>query len=836
MLLRRLPGVDAHRVLDEALAGVRVDHPHLARVLDAGLDASGVPWLARDEAEDAWQTPGTWSDWRDRLREALGALQALEAAGLTHGRVHRGNLRLEDGRLLLVDASGTGGIDDDLVGLAEAFGPPPPGAPEGAERWQRELAARAFLRVGDAIDALVAIDPGHPTTLPARLPVGHGLLAVRPPPLVGRDPELARLAEATEASPRRAQVVIVSSPPGLGGSRLLEEAARRAHLLGGHHVFRDALLPTGPAASSTDPDAARSDVGRHARLRHLFRQRSGARTPLVVLEDAHLHPQHLPFARSWLARATPGLLLVDLDANALAESPGLQEAVAELEASGAAHLVLEPLSDEDLVASLTSFLPDEEGIARSAAVLSEGNPMAAHHALVSLVHTSEFPLDASPWWAWMDLVLDHVDDQRHLEVAAVLDSPIDPVEWARTGTSLGLRWSRRLPYLLRLHGLAHRSQGTWRLAHADLRATLQQRCRDEGRWAEVHRACASSVRGPRAAARRGRHLVEAGDLAGAVTSLLDGLDALDDGATVERRAILALLDRCLADRPADDPDRIRADLARLPLCTADEAQALGKRIARHGTTADRFAVAVHMVAVLREGPEEQQDTWVARAFALARKIGSPQATGRAWRGQASMKLSRGDLAGAERALAKAQALLDDPASEVVRAELLTTLGRGDEARALLSTVDPASDAVAARLQAAWGHAAFLRDDLGRALLHYRASEDLAERTGLPSDEPSWHVAKTLCMLHRPDEARERLDDLATGTGAPRTAAHVALLALDAERADTAAVFRHLEWLDDRGEPLAEPAVARLLDRAAALVDEPTADRVRALARRLGGMG
>ena len=840
-LLRRLPDVDAHRVLDEALAGVRVDHPHLARILDAGIDEQGVPWIARDEGPTPYEPAATWPSYRDRMRELLGALGALDAAGQAHGRVHRGNLRLIDGRALLVDARGQGAPHEDLVALASAVGAPPPDAPEGVDDWLIALGRGDYARSIDAARGLAAIDPGTPTELPIRGPVGLGLLAVRPPPLRGREAEQERLQRAILEGRERARVVLVSSTPGLGSSRLLEEAGRRAHARGHHTTFRghslQQLVPTEHSSLLRALDHVEgSDVGRYAKLRQLLRQRSRGRTPLVILEDAHLHPQHLPFVASWLARGRPGTLLVDLDATSLERSPQLTKAVDELVDAGAEHIALGPISEEDLVESLTELAPEQLELARSAAVLAQGNPMAAHHALLSLVHTSEVPLDSSPWWSWMELVLTHLDDRRHLEIAAILDQPIDPVEWARAGTSLGLRWSRRLPFLLRLHGLAQRREGQWRLAHSDLRVTLRQRCRDEGRWEEVHRACAAAVRGPRAEERRGRHLMEARDVEGAAEALLASVDRVERAGQVELEEVLGLLTKALADADQDDPRRVRLGLAQMQLVEPEEALTLGKLVAKHGTTEDRFRVAIHMVSVLHDAPDEEQDTWVARAFALARKLGRGEATGMAWQGLAGVRLARGDLGGAERALAKAHALLDDPEAEVFRAELLTTLGRAEEASKLLGQVDTDNDAIAFRIQAAWGHAAFQRSELPRALLHYRASEELADRSGLPSAEPSWHVAKTLALLGRGGEARERLEDLADQPGAGRVAARVGLLAIAAADGKAALVGQHLEWLDDHSEPIPDPAVVRLLEQAASKLDEGVADRVRAVARRCGGPG
>jgi len=847
-VVRLLPHVDPHQVLDEAFAAVRIDHPHLARVLDAGV-TDGVPWLVRDDAPDPWVDPADWASLRDRLREMLGALGALDAAGMAHGRLHRGNLRLRQGRALLVDARGQGDARADLVDLGKAMGAPEVEAPPAFGGWLADLKSGRFERSVDAARALAAIDPATPRALPERPAVGLGLLAVRPPPLRGRDAERAELDAAVKRGRQRTAVVVVSSTPGMGSSRLLEATAQRAHRRGRHTAYRaaalDHLVPDGhPELVRALTHAEGSDVGRYAKLRRLVVDAAAPRTPLVVLDDAHLHPQHLPFAQAWLERGTPGVVLIDLDSRSH-DKPQIARALTELEGAGALLLSLGPVAEDDLIDALTALVPDDD-IARSAAVLADGSPMSAHLALLSLSKTSELPLDASPWWSWLELVLDREDDLRHLEIAAVLDDPIDPVEWAQAGTSLGLRWSRDLPMTLRLCGLAQRHKGRWRLAHSVLRDLLRTRCREEGRWAAVHTAAARSVRGPRAEERRGQHLLEAEDPEGAAAALLASVDRVEKAGQVELEQVLDLLATALADADHSDPRKVRLGLARMRLASeASEALELGRQVARHGTTEDRFRVAVHMVGAMRTGAREEQDTWVARAFALARKLGRDEATGLAWQGLASVRLARGDLAGAERALSKALGLLSDPAAQVFHGELLTTLGRSEEAHGVLAQVDSDNDAIAARLQAAWGHDALIREEPWRALLHYRASEELAERGGLPADDPSWHVGKTLALLGRHDDAAERFQRLVEGTGATAVAGRVGLLFLaahEAEGGDRAAeqVTRQLEWLADHAEPVPDPTVGRMLEQVAERLggglDGGVADRVRAVARRCGGPG
>ncbi len=838
-VVRRLPGLDPHEVLDEVLEGVRFEHPHLVRVVDAGLSPDGVAWVAREDIPDALPEGLVWSELRERIREVLGALGAIDAQGLAHGRLHRGNVRCRDGRAVVVDGSGKGSASADLRELG-GWLERPTDAPAAYHAWLDSLSQGRFDRPVDASRALSAVDPAPAKPAPVRPPVGVGLLALRTAPLRGRDVERQAIDQAIQQGRSQGRVVIVSGGAGMGSSRLVHASAGRAHRRGLATVFRgrrvSELVPEGAGSAELRRrlvDGKGPPAARYAQLRHALIDASGARTPVVVLDDAHHQPEHLLFAHHWLARRSPGVVLLDVDSVEL-ERPRLARAIAALEAAGAIHLRLGPVSDDDLAASMLHLVPGEDDLARSAAMVGDGNPLAAHLALLTLVRTGEVPLDHSPWASWLGLVLSHDDDLRMLEVAAMLDDPIDPAEWMSAGTTLGLRWSRQLPVWLRLHGIARRSHGRWRLAHASLRDLLRQRCRDGGRWADVHRACAASVRGPGAAERRGRHLLEAGDTDGAADALLAGADADDPDALAE---VLGLLAEALDRAPEADPRRVQLGLARLRVTDGESALAVAKDVAKHGTTEDRFRVAVHMVGALRQAPHDEQDTWVARAFALARKLGRDDAMGLAWQGLASVRLARGDLAGAERALSRANGFLVDPSAAVFRAELLTGLGRVDEAGPVLAAVDPDdNDALASRLQSAWGHRAYGAEHFPRALLHYRAAERLAERVGHAGEETAWHVAKALVRLERYADAQPRLLELARVRGPVAVAGTVGLLVSAARTGDRPSALRSVEWLADHAELVPDPAVPGLLAWAAERVDDGLAQQIRAVGARVGGAG
>jgi len=829
-----------HEAVDALLVALRFDHPHLERILDAGSDGE-VAWVAREDVPEPWDPTAHWTVQAGRALAALEVLGVLDGVGKCHGRVTAENLRLRDGHLVVVDMAGRGDAAADLRALGDVLHLGEAEAPAAYRGFVIDLRAGRWDRAVDAAATLEAIGAEYPTLAPGPAARPRALLALRPPPLRGRRKEREAMAALIDQGLGACRVGVVLAAPGLGSSRLVHAVAARAHRSGVATAFRARRLPdlieVGEGGEATRDEELRErlehargpSAANYARLRGHLARRAGSRLPVVVLDDAHHNPELFAFAHAWLASRRPGVLLLDCDATSVDGDEKLARAVGALREADALVVDLPPMEDDDLDGALSYLVPDEPDLVRSAVSVGAGSPLAAHLALLTLLRTREVPLDHSPWLAWLDVVLDTDDDRRFLEVAAVLDDPLDPAEWTRAGSRLGLRWSRDLPRQLRLAGVGKRARGRWRLSHASLRRVLRETCREGGRWEELHRACAEVVRGPRSAMRRGEHLLEAGERDRAAAALLCALEA-DDPDLIER--VVTLLERTLADVPPDDPRRVSTALARLRISHGERAIELGKQVARHGTTEDRFQVAIHMVGELSPSAPDEQDTWVARTFALARKLGRPEATAQAWQAQASVRLSRGDIAGAERALGKALGLAPDAARvQVLRAELLATLGRHEEAVPLLASVRAADERTEARLHAAWGHRAFLDGHVFRALLCYQAAEHLAEESGCADPELMWHVGKSMLLLGRVDEAAQRFSLLVHEPGLVAVAGRLGALAVAAARGDQHGAAQHLEWLDDHGELVPDPAVGALLDFTASRVDPGLATRIQALASR-----
>ena len=105
----------------EVLSEVR--HPHLVRLLDHGQDAQGMfavlVWIAGESLETRLRRgPLAEPAVRVLLRALLAALQALHAAGYTHGDLCAGNVMLADGnRAVLIDLGNAVRLGEPSAGL-----------------------------------------------------------------------------------------------------------------------------------------------------------------------------------------------------------------------------------------------------------------------------------------------------------------------------------------------------------------------------------------------------------------------------------------------------------------------------------------------------------------------------------------------------------------------------------------------------------------------------------------------------------------------------------------------------------------------------------------------
>ncbi len=241
-----------------------------------------------------------------------------------------------------------------------------------------------------------AQDVSSPAT--AAVPPGPAVVTAPPrPPLVGRDRELAALAGVlAEAAAGAVRWVVLSGPPGIGKTRLAEEAVTRAEA--GDAVAAWVSCPdertTPPwwplrqlvrrlgadpddvldVAAHSDPDTARFVV--YERIQALLQSAAG---PLVVVaDDVQWADSASASCLAYLAgalRDRPVAVIVTLrDGEHSPEVTRLLSAAARVE--GSRHLDVPALSSPD-VAALANQVAEEVVTAEEAATLADrtgGNP------------------------------------------------------------------------------------------------------------------------------------------------------------------------------------------------------------------------------------------------------------------------------------------------------------------------------------------------------------------------------------------------------------------------------------------------------------------------------
>lgn len=146
---------ERERFRREAEAARRVDHPHCAKLLDAG-EEDGIPYLAferidgepLDERLRVERGAGRVSSFPAMLTlgaQIASALEALHREGIVHRDVKPSNIVLaRDGRAVLVDFGLAAGKDlDSLTRTGEFAGSLPYAAPEQIQRGVRDVDGRA---------------------------------------------------------------------------------------------------------------------------------------------------------------------------------------------------------------------------------------------------------------------------------------------------------------------------------------------------------------------------------------------------------------------------------------------------------------------------------------------------------------------------------------------------------------------------------------------------------------------------------------------------------------------------------------------------------------------
>ena len=256
-----------------------------------------------------------------------------------------------------------------------------------------------------------------------------------------------------------------------------------------------------------------------------------------------------------------------------------------------------------------------------------------------------------------------------LELAAVLGPVVRRDEWARVCALAGAEPSSELVEGLLARRLVRplpggRSVGL-AFVHGMIREAIVHRARLAGRLQGHHRACAAillQTGHSGTEARRGQHLLEAGELADAVTPLLEGARELGDQS--DYRGAGSLLD--LRERavrrlgwPEEDPRVVRGHLRRAATLRAqgryEESRPHAERACSGAQTCgDQSLLAEALLERGRVDPEiDAGIVLMERASVIARQSDLRQLGALAARTIGTWRVFKGDLAGAEPRLQQA---------------------------------------------------------------------------------------------------------------------------------------------------------------------------------------
>ena len=589
---------------------------------------AGAPWLAMERAHGELRV-SSGAELCRALQELLSALACAHARGVLHRDVKASNLLMrEDGGVLLadfgiarlgassMDGAGTLGAmaPEQLRGRGDRQGPWTDLYAVGCLAWQvatgaplfgeqasmRDHLHRAPPRLDPVLDLpagfdrwvlrLLEKDPAHRPECAADAAagladiagcwtlrprgdrpdlrgVGASLVALRPPPLVGREALLAELDDAMTELPA---AVVLQGPSGIGKTRLAQEltwaaeeagaascvfarygpqgdehgvAAALARALGGlgldHELRRRGAPPRDTAALSAlleDPAAFGEAAARRAALAGALTALAERRPLILVLDDAQWAHADLELCEELLGRSAPILVLLTVQDEALCQEA---EARSLLDRLPGRRVRLPPVPAEALARAVLGL---DDAAAVELAERAAGNPLMAVQ-LVTDWATRLLPGDTgfrlpggrplpanldALWGERLDRVLGD-RDRSSLEVAAAGGLRVEDARWQQVCAEARLAVDHAgLQSLLRA-GLAVREpeQSEWRFVHGMVREALGEQARRGDRWQESNRAWARVLeREGGSPGHIGHHRLEAGEPERALGPLLDEVQRL----------------------------------------------------------------------------------------------------------------------------------------------------------------------------------------------------------------------------------------------------------------------------------------------------------------------
>ena len=539
-----------------------------------------------------------------------------------------------------------------------------------------------------------------------------------------------------------------------------------------------------PRTQSEQDEGARgvrfaSPTERHVLVRRLLKREAGHRTVLLWLDDVQWAQDALDFTAHLLrSRATHPvrvLVLATLRSEALARGSAEEASLDELlQLEGAHRLHVRPLEAQDTLKLVEELLYLTGDLATAVADRSGGNPMFAVQLVGDWVQTGRlrpgargFELQGEAttvpddihqiWEAPLRRLLDKrpESDRIALELAAVLGREVDYEEWNTVCRKAGHRPQGDLLDELVAQGLARGGRYRFSFVHGLLRESIERAAREAGRWQAHNRLCAAIFAEEGASPEQlGRFLAEAGDVAAAVTPLLEGarrlmargdytraIAVLDRREQAIRRADLARADEAWPE------GRIVKIEALWRLGNMDEASQLLDKLMkaydRFGWSYDlRCRVLGLQARFLHSQGESRKAVSVAReAEKLSGRLGNPLGTAATRRILGSILAELGELDTAEALARTARSEYEAFGDEVGQWEcdlvlftLLKQAGRLREAASILERAMAFHEREGRRQDVAGclnnlGEIERLRGNLGRAESCYRAARVIFESIG-----------------------------------------------------------------------------------------------------------
>ncbi len=352
---------------------------------------------------------------------------------------------------------------------------------------------------------------------------------------------------------------------GLDGEALLRRTERVLRRLGVDDPWQwEALsgLMAGRRERLAGPQARYAQVARYVEL-------LGSDRPVIVwLDDVHLSVDALGLARYLLERleGCPALLLLTVQQEEVAER---EEVIAGLAAvmgePGVTSMEVGLLKEGDQRRLVEGLLGLERSAATRVVERSGGNPLFAVQVVgqwiqrgvlcvgeggFELIEGADVALPDDIHLMWSERVERLLEGQGAgargaLEVASALGQAVVLKEWVSACQKAGVMGTVALVDALVDRGLGRWTEDGWAFAHGMVRESVSRSCREAGRWASVHGACAAMLAEGEGDARRaervGLHCFEAGALEASLRPLLDGAQERVDSA--EYGMALALLDK-----------------------------------------------------------------------------------------------------------------------------------------------------------------------------------------------------------------------------------------------------------------------------------------------------